>query len=156
MDCAAGNRIIILGAAGSGKSTFARTLHEKTGLPLIHLDNVWWKADRTHISREEFDRRLQEILQGEAWIVDGDYSRTYEPRFAACDTILFLDYGEEVCMRGTRSRTGGAGSKLPRQEPPGDLSPNRAIPGKTGDHLRDARASRRVDFQFGLKEKTRC
>lgn len=99
-------KIIILGAAGSGKSTFARKLHEKNGLPLIHLDNVWWKADRTHVSRAEFDRRLREILQGEAWIIDGDYSRTYEPRFAACDTIIFLDYGEEVCMRGIAERVG--------------------------------------------------
>ena len=99
-------KIVILGAAGSGKSTFARKLHEKTGLPLIHLDNVWWKADRTHVSRAEFDRRLREILQGEAWIIDGDYSRTYEPRFAACDTIIFLDYDTEVCMRGIAERVG--------------------------------------------------
>ena len=55
---ALGNRIIVLGCSGSGKSTLARELHRLTGLPLIHLDNVWWKEDRTHISREEFDGRL--------------------------------------------------------------------------------------------------
>ena len=109
-------KIIILGAAGSGKSTFARALQKKTGLPLFHLDNVWWKADRTHISREEFDRRLQEILQGETWIVDGDYSRTYAPRFAACDTIIFLDYDTEVCMRGIVERLGKERSDIPWEE----------------------------------------
>lgn len=110
---AAGTRIIILGAPGSGKSTFASALQEKTGLPLYHLDNIWWKADRTHISRAEFDRRLREILQGERWIIDGNYSRTYEMRFAACDTVIFLDYSEEVCLRGINERIGKSRKDLP-------------------------------------------
>ena len=67
-----GNKIIVLGCSGSGKSTFSRKLHEKTNLPLIHLDNIWWKPDRTHISRDEFDHKLVEILKSDKWIVDGD------------------------------------------------------------------------------------
>ena len=35
-----GNKIIVLGCPGSGKSTFSKKLHELTQLPLIHLDNV--------------------------------------------------------------------------------------------------------------------
>ena len=111
-----GNRIIILGCPGSGKSTLAKELHRCTRLPLIHLDSIWWKADRTHISREEFDRRLQEILQGERWIIDGDYSRTYELRFLACDTIIFLDYREEDCMRGIMDRVGKTRTDIPWDE----------------------------------------
>ena len=111
-----GNRIIILGCPGSGKSTLARNLQQKTGLPLIHLDNIWWKPDRTHISREEFDSRLQEILQGERWIIDGDYSRTYEPRFRCCDTVIFLDYSEAECMNGITERVGTVRSDIPWTE----------------------------------------
>lgn len=73
-----GHKIIVLGCSGSGKSTFSKKLHDITGLPLLHLDNIWWMPDRSHISREEFDRKLGEILQMEKWIIDGDYSRTYE------------------------------------------------------------------------------
>ena len=51
-------RVMIIGCPGAGKSTFARALAEKTGLPLIHLDLIWHKPDRTHISRDEFDLRL--------------------------------------------------------------------------------------------------
>ncbi|MBO4919136.1 MAG: glycerol-3-phosphate acyltransferase [Erysipelotrichaceae bacterium] len=111
-----GNKIIVIGCPGSGKSTFSRKLQELTGLPLIHLDNVWWKPDRTHISREEFDQKLEEILKEESWILDGDYSRTYETRIQACDTVVFLDYGEKECMEGISERIGQERSDIPWTE----------------------------------------
>ena len=106
-------RIIIIGCPGSGKSTFARRLHDVTGLPIYHLDNLFWKADRTHISRDEFDARLNEYMQGDRWIIDGNYSRTYEMRIAACDTVIVLDYGEEVCMQGITNRVGKVREDMP-------------------------------------------
>lgn len=108
-----GNRIIVLGCPGSGKSTFARRLQQRTGLPLIHLDNLWWRADRTHVSRDAFDRALAAALSGERWIIDGDFSRTYEARFRACDTVFFLDYDEETCLAGIAARVGAARSDMP-------------------------------------------
>lgn len=108
-----GNRIIIVGCSGSGKSTLARRLQERTGLPLIHLDNVWWKADRTHITRDEFDRKLEMLIKSDKWIIDGDYSRTYEMRICTCDTIIFLDYSEEVCMKGITERIGKTRADIP-------------------------------------------
>ena len=110
------NRIAIIGCPGSGKSTFARKLHEKTGLPLVHLDNIWWKPDRTHITREEFDHRIAAILREDAWIVDGNYSRTVETRIAAADTVIFLDYAESVCMDGIRMRVGQTRADMPWTE----------------------------------------
>ena len=70
------NKIIILGCPGSGKSTLARKLHAVTGLPLFHLDNIWWNPDGTHITREEFAARQKEITSGTRWIIDGNYGRT--------------------------------------------------------------------------------
>ena len=110
-------RVLILGCPGSGKSMFARKLQKKTGLPLIHLDNVWWKPDRTHITRAQFDARLAEILETDTWILDGDYSRTYEPRIKACDTAIFLDFDESVCMRGIEERVGSVRPDMPWTEP---------------------------------------
>ena len=116
-----GSKILILGCSGSGKSVFAMKLREKTGLPLIHLDNIWWRPDRTHISREEFDLRLAALLRGDRWILDGDYSRTYEPRIRACDTVIFLDYGEAVAMAGITGRVGQKRPDMPWTE--GTLDP---------------------------------
>ena len=106
-------KIIVIGCMGSGKSTFAEKRHRKTKIPLFHLDNIWWKADRTHISREEFDSELNRIIQGDSWIIDGDYNRTYAARFEKCDTVIFLDYSEKQCMEGLRSRVGKVRADMP-------------------------------------------
>ncbi len=109
-------KVLVLGCSGSGKSTFSIKLHEKTKIPLYHLDNIWWKADRTHISRDEFDERLSDLVSQDSWIIDGDYSRTYEKRVAACDTIFFLDYGQKVCMEGITGRVGQDRPDMPWTE----------------------------------------
>lgn len=111
-----GKKILVLGCSGSGKSTFSGKLQKAVGLPLFHLDNIWWKPDRTHISREEFDTRLDEIICTDQWIIDGDYSRTYEKRIAACDTVFFLDFTEEDCMNGITDRIGKQRPDIPWTE----------------------------------------
>ena len=70
------NRIVIIGCPGAGKSTFARKLAAKTGLPLYYLDMIWHRADRTVIGREEFDRQLDKLVIEDEWIIDGNYART--------------------------------------------------------------------------------
>ncbi len=111
-----GKRIIVIGCPGSGKSTFAIKLNNITGIPLFHLDNIWWNHDRTHISRDEFDRKLETIILGESWIIDGNYSRTYEVRIIACDTIIFLDYSRDVCLSGIEDRVGKNRPDIPWTE----------------------------------------
>jgi len=108
-----GNRIIVIGCPGSGKSFFSKQLYEIIRIPLYHLDNIWWKADRTNITRDEFDERLSAILKEEKWIIDGNYSRTYEIRFKYCDTVIFLDYSKEQCLEGITQRVGTIRGDIP-------------------------------------------
>lgn len=99
-------KAIIIGCPGSGKTTFAEKLHNKTGIPLYHLDAIWHKPDRTHISRDDFDDKLGEILALDEWIIDGNYSRTLERRLIACDTVFLFDLPTDVCLAGARERLG--------------------------------------------------
>lgn len=99
-------KIIVLGCPGSGKTTFAEKLQKITGLPLYYLDAIWHKPDRTHITREEYDARLAEILALDSYIIDGNYSRTAERRIAACDTVFLFDLPTELCLEGAVSRLG--------------------------------------------------
>ena len=75
-------------------------------MPLFYLDAIWHRADRTHISREEFDAHLSEILALDSYIIDGNYSRTAERRISACDTVFLFDLPVEVCLDGAISRLG--------------------------------------------------
>lgn len=61
---------IVIGSPGAGKSTFARKLRDITKLPLYYLDLMWHKPDCTHISREEFDAQVRELVKKDRWIID--------------------------------------------------------------------------------------
>ena len=106
-------KVIIIGCPGSGKSTFARALRDLTGLPLCHLDMLYWNKDKTTVSREVFDERLQAVLEQEKWIIDGNFSRTMEKRLNACDKVFFLDLPSEVCLESVRGRIGTQRTDLP-------------------------------------------
>ena len=109
-------KVLILGCPGAGKSTFARKLRDKTGLPLYYLDMIWHKPDRTTITKQEFDAKLSEIIKQEEWIIDGNYGRTLEMRFEECDTVFFLDLPTTVCLAGAEGRIGSEREDMPWQE----------------------------------------
>ena len=99
-------RVVVIGCAGAGKSTFSRKLAAKTGLPLHYLDMIWHRADRTVIGREEFDLQLGRLVKEDEWIIDGNYARTLPVRLAHCDTVVFFDLPSEICIEGAKSRLG--------------------------------------------------
>ncbi len=97
-------RILIIGCGGAGKSTLARQLGEKTGLPVVHLDKLWWRPGWQAVSREEFDRLLTQVLEQPRWIMDGNFNHTMPQRLEKCDTIIYLDFSRFACLCGVFKR----------------------------------------------------
>lgn len=106
-------RVLVIGSPGSGKSTFARKLRELTGLPLVYLDRLQWNADRTVVDRSVFLARLEEALHQDAWIIDGNYAFALEKRLQACDTVFFLDFPVDLCLKGIEERRGKVRPDMP-------------------------------------------
>ena len=97
-------RIVIIGCGGAGKSTLARRLGEKLNIPVVHLDQLWWKPGWVESSREEFDAKLAVELAKSQWIMDGNFNRTIPERIARCDTIIYLDFNRIACLLGVLKR----------------------------------------------------
>lgn len=106
-------KIIVIGCPGSGKSTFSKALQKITGIPLFHLDMMFWNTDKTTVEKSVFLDRLSKVLEKSEWIIDGNYGSTMELRIKECDTVVFLDYPLDVCLSGVRERRGKARSDMP-------------------------------------------
>ena len=97
-------RIMIIGCGGSGKSTLARQLGEITGLPVVHLDKLFWKPGWVESAKEEIDAKIMEELCKPRWIMDGNYNRTLPKRLKYCDTVIYLDFSRFACLMGVAKR----------------------------------------------------
>ena len=106
-------KVIIIGCCGSGKSTFARHLHACTGIPLFHLDQLNWNENKTTVEKEVFLKRVQDVIQKDSWIIDGNYGSSIEMRMQACDTVFFLDYPVDICIQGIHERVGKVRTDIP-------------------------------------------
>jgi adenylate kinase family enzyme len=98
-------RIAIVGAAGSRKSTFALQLGEALDLPVIHLDTLFWQPGWRESLPEEWNEHVGELVRGARWILDGTYSDTLDLRLAAADAVIFLDASRWTCLRRVLLRT---------------------------------------------------
>ncbi len=94
----------MVGNGGSGKSTLAQGLSLRLKLPLVHLDRIFWQPGWKSINPENFDECLLEAINGESWIIDGNYTRTLEPRLSRSQAVIFLDMPRAVCLAGVLTR----------------------------------------------------
>lgn len=91
-------RVLVIGPGGAGKSTFARRLGAATGLPVVHLDALYWRAGWQSMPKDEWLRTVDALLAADAWVMDGNYGGTMARRIAAADTVVFLDLPRAVCL----------------------------------------------------------
>ena len=88
----------MVGCSGSGKSTLARALARATGLPLVHLDQAYWRPGWVKPGHEDWLETHAELIAQPRWILDGTHLSTLEARLAACDGVVFMDFPRSTCL----------------------------------------------------------
>ncbi|MDH4213944.1 MAG: DNA topology modulation protein [Candidatus Thorarchaeota archaeon] len=84
-------RVLILGPSGSGKSTVGDRLSRILGIPVIHLDQHYWKPGWVDTSQDEWRTKVSDLIKSDSWVMDGNYTSTLKLRATAADTLIFID-----------------------------------------------------------------
>ena len=91
-----GTRIAVVGSTGCGKSTLARELAQRLGVPHIELDSLFWGPGWSETPDHEFRRRVEAAASGDRWVIDGNYSRVRDVVWSRAQTVVWLDYAFPV------------------------------------------------------------
>ena len=89
-------RILVMGASGSGKSTLARRIGERLCLPVVHLDRLYWRRNWVEAPETEFVAAVGQAARGQAWVMDGNYTRTLDLRLPRAEAVVWLDLPRHV------------------------------------------------------------
>jgi adenylate kinase family enzyme len=98
------DRILLVGCSGAGKSTLSQKIGPLLGLPVIHLDREFWRPGWVEPPREEWVLKVDELVGRERWLMDGNYSATFEPRVQRAQAVIFLDFPRLFCIRRVLGR----------------------------------------------------
>ena len=112
-------RILVIGAGGAGKSTFARALAARTGLPVVHLDRHYWQAGWRPTPDEDWIPQVERLCAEDSWIMDGNFGGTLELRLRRADAVVFFDLPRAACLAGVLRRWMGSYGRARPELPPG-------------------------------------
>ncbi|WP_027834639.1 ATP-binding cassette domain-containing protein [Maritalea myrionectae] len=98
-------RIAILGGSGSGKSTLARALGKKLNLPVVHMDQHYFSAGWVEPDHAHWREKVAAMCAEDRWVMDGNYSKTFDLRLPRADLIIFLDFPTWLCTWRVFKRT---------------------------------------------------
>ncbi|HEY7548535.1 MAG TPA: AAA family ATPase [Hyphomicrobiaceae bacterium] len=98
-------RILVWGAPGTGKSTLARAIGARLGLPVIHLDAEYWRPGWVKPAQEEWLAQVTALTARDAWVMDGNYSATWDLRLPRAGAVVWLDLPRALYLSRTLRRT---------------------------------------------------
>ena len=92
-------RVVVAGSQGSGKTTLALQLGRALGVPVIHLDVLYWRPGWTPSEVGDFRARVSKVIAGDAWVVDGSFAGlAMDLTIAAADTFVFIERPHWQCL----------------------------------------------------------
>jgi adenylate kinase family enzyme len=92
-------RIIVVGSQGSGKTSLSRNLGRRLGLPVVHLDVLYWQPGWQPSDTASFRVRVTEAISREAWVVDGSFSGlAFDLTLARADLLVVIDRPRWLCQ----------------------------------------------------------
>lgn len=97
-------RVAVVGSGGSGKSTLADSLGELTGLPVTHLDRLYWQPGWVATDDDRWRQLQAGLVAGERWIVDGNYGSTLDVRLARAEVVIVLGTSRWRCLQRVAGR----------------------------------------------------
>jgi adenylate kinase family enzyme len=92
-------RIIVVGSQGSGKTSLALKLGRKLGLPVVHLDVLYWRPGWKPSDTARFRLRVAEAIAGDEWVVDGSFSGlAFDLTLAHAELLVVIDRPRWLCQ----------------------------------------------------------
>ena len=85
-------RAVVIGTSGAGKTTFARALAERMGVPHIEFDAYRHGPNWTETPDDVFRRRVADATAGGGWVADGNYSLVRDIVWTRATAVVWLDY----------------------------------------------------------------
>jgi len=82
----------VVGTSCSGKTTLARAVADRLGLPHVELDALFWTSDWTPMPDDVFRDRVERAVAPDAWVIDGGYRQVRDIAWRRVDTVVWLDY----------------------------------------------------------------
>jgi len=102
-------RVSVIGNSGSGKTTLGRQLAQTLGVPFVELDGIFHQPGWTELPREQFRERVSEVVAGDGWVIDGNYSAVRDLVWERADTVVWLTLPRWLVTARVLGRTIGRG-----------------------------------------------
>lgn len=88
----------IIGPGGSGKSVLARRLGAGWGLPVRHLDAVYWGPGWRPTPPEAWIGVVAGLAAGDRWVIEGGYPEVLDQVLTRAQLAVLLDLPRRVTL----------------------------------------------------------
>src|SRR5438034_11143677 len=108
------DRVWVVGNSGSGKSTLACRLAATIRAPHTELDAIFHQPGWMELAQDEFRRRVEAVVKGPRWVVDGNYRAVADIVRARADTVVWIDLSRWRCCASWASAPSSVAPGAPR------------------------------------------